>query len=60
MRAFVRLRQLLSTHKELVKQLTELEGRVAKHDEEIQAIFAAIHALMNPPQPTMAIEFQME
>ncbi len=42
MRAFVKLREMLSTHKELAFQFKELERRVGKHDAEIQAIFQAI------------------
>ena len=50
MRAFVRLREILSTHKELARKLAELEGRIAGHDEEIQNIFEAIRQLMIPPE----------
>ena len=50
-RAFVRLREVLSTHKELAQKLALLEMRVEKHDEDIQAIFRAIHQLMTPPDP---------
>jgi hypothetical protein len=42
MRAFVKLREILSTHKELAHKLKELEGKIEKHDSEIQAIFDAI------------------
>jgi hypothetical protein len=49
MRAFVRLRRFLSTHKALAEQLKELESRVSGHDEQIQAIFQAIRQLMAPP-----------
>ncbi len=49
MRAFVKLRQILSTHKELAHKLRELEHKVEKHDAEIQAIFEAIRQLMEPP-----------
>ena len=49
MRAFVRLRQILSTHKELAYKLKELEHKIEKHDEDIQAIFEAIRQLMAPP-----------
>jgi hypothetical protein len=50
MRAFVRLREILSTHKELARKLAELEGRIAEHDEQILAIFEAIRQLMTPPE----------
>lgn len=49
MRAFVKLRQILATHKELAHKLTELEHKIEKHDAEIQAIFEAIRQLMEPP-----------
>ncbi len=51
MRAFVRLRQLLASHKELARKLTELEAHLKNHDEQIQAIFEAIRRLMVPPGP---------
>ena len=49
MRAFVKLRQILSTNKELVLKLEQLERKVEKHDTEIHAIFEAIRQLMAPP-----------
>jgi len=49
MRAFVKLRQILSINKELAHKLAELERKIAKHDEDIQAIFEAIRQLMAPP-----------
>ncbi|MCX5716076.1 MAG: ORF6N domain-containing protein [Candidatus Omnitrophica bacterium] len=49
MRAFVKLRQILSTHKELAHKLNELERKIEKHDTEIRAIFEAIRQLMEPP-----------
>ena len=49
-RAFVRLRALLATHKELDKKLAELERRVESHDEHIQSLFEAIRRLMTPPR----------
>ena len=51
MRAFVKLRRILSTHKELALKLEELETKIAKHDENIQLIFEAIRQLMAPPEP---------
>ena len=49
MRAFVKLRQILSMNKELACKLAELEGKIEKHDKDIQAIFEAIRRLMAPP-----------
>ena len=51
MRAFVRLKTILSTHKELAHKLDELERKIEKHDADIQSIFEAIRQLM-APQPS--------
>jgi hypothetical protein len=48
-RAFVRLRQIIATHQELVQKLNELEQKVVGHDEAIRAVVAAIRDLMTPP-----------
>jgi hypothetical protein len=52
-RAFVQLRELLSSNKELAKRLDQLEARIerklATHDEAIAALLSAIRELMNPP-----------
>ena len=50
-RAFVRLRQIVTTHKELGVKLAELEETVASHDRHIQRLFEAIRRLMEPPLP---------
>ena len=49
MRAFVKLRHILSTHKELANKLNELERKTEEHDIEIRSIFEAIRQLMAPP-----------
>jgi len=49
MRVFVKLKEILSTHKELSGKLTELENKIERHDEEIHTIFEAIRQLMKPP-----------
>jgi len=51
MRVFVRLREMMATHKELALKLRELEGRIQDHDEQIVAIFEAIRQLMTSPNP---------
>jgi len=60
MRAFVKLRQILETNRELAKKFSELEQRVGKHDEEIDAILEAIRQLMAPPdRPRREIGFHV-
>lgn len=48
-RAFVKLREILRTHKELARKLDELQKRVEAHDDEITNLFEAIRLLMEPP-----------
>lgn len=50
-RAFVRLRTLLATHKELAGKVAELEKWLTTHDEDISTIVKAIKKLMAPQQP---------
>lgn len=45
MRAFVDLRQIVSTHNKLANKLSQLERKVGEHDEEIKSIFEAIYEL---------------
>ena len=49
-KAFVKLRNVISAHKELAHKLEQLERKTVKHDTEIQAIFEAIRQLMKPPE----------
>ena len=49
MRVFVRLKEIISTHKELAQRLAAFEKKMEQKDEEIQAIFQLIRKLMTPP-----------
>ena len=48
MRAFVQLREFLSSHADLAQRLAELEK---KYDRQFRAVFEAIRELMMPPEP---------
>ena len=48
MRAFVRLREILATHKDLANKLEMLE---LKYDAQFKVVFDAIRQMMTPPQP---------
>lgn len=52
MRIFVKIKEMLSVHKELSHKLERLEQKVGGHDVEIRQIFDAIKQLMEPPQKT--------
>jgi phage regulator Rha-like protein len=58
-RAFLRLREMLATHKLLAAKLAELEQRLETHDHKIVAIIKAIHELAMPPEkPVRQIGFR--
>ncbi len=46
-RAFLRLREILATHKDLARKLEELEK---KYDAKFKVVFDAIRELMTPPR----------
>jgi len=50
MRAFVRLKRILSTHKEVSRKLKELEQKYDKHDSDIRIIFDTIRKLIEPKE----------
>ncbi len=57
MRAFVKLRELLATHKDLARKLDELEK---KYDSQFRVVFEAIRQLMTPPEkPKREIGFKV-
>jgi len=58
MRAFVRLRQILSTHKDLERRFDALEER---YDSQFKVVFDAIRALMEPAEkPKKQIGFEVK
>lgn len=60
-KAFVRLREILSTHKELAQKLKELELKIESHDEQITAIFQVINQMLTPQdKPKRKIGFSVE
>jgi hypothetical protein len=48
-RAFVKLREMLSTHKDLAVKLDALERKLGGHDQAIAGLMDAIRQLMQPP-----------
>ncbi|MBI5282773.1 MAG: ORF6N domain-containing protein [Candidatus Solibacter usitatus] len=50
MRAFVRLRRILATHRELEVRLTDLERDVGRHTEDIQVISQVLNHMLAPPE----------
>jgi uncharacterized membrane protein YccC len=59
-RAFVRLRGMMASQKEVARKLAEFEEHLQDHDEQIQTIFTAIRQLMAAPErPAKKIGFQL-
>jgi hypothetical protein len=50
-RAFVKLREMLASNKELGRKVDQLERKLQTHDHAIVDILKAIRQLMNPPAP---------
>ncbi|HEV2832272.1 MAG TPA: ORF6N domain-containing protein [Hanamia sp.] len=57
-RVFTKMREMLSTNKDILLKMEQLEknllkqdGKQKKNEEDIQVIFKALKQLFNPPQP---------
>ena len=58
MRAFVKLKEMISSHEELAKRLDSLEKKLISHDTDIRTVFEAIRELMSvPDKPKKQIGF---
>lgn len=56
---FVRMREAFLTHQDILQKLEQLEGRVSGHEEDIQALFDHLTALISPTeQSRRAIGFK--
>jgi len=47
---FVKLREIMTTHRDLARKVAELERHLENHDQQIQSIFEAIRQLMSPEE----------
>ncbi|MEO5643835.1 MAG: ORF6N domain-containing protein [Bacteroidia bacterium] len=50
---FVKMRELLSMHKDILLQLEKLEKRVGENSSDINKIFSALKKLLDPERPPM-------
>ena len=58
MRSFIKLREVLTTHKDLVRKMEELEN---KYDKQFQIVFDAIRQILTPPdKPKREIGFRVK
>ena len=51
-RAFIKQRELLRTHTEILKKIAQIDAKLLKHDDVLRAIVRELHPLINPP-PTL-------
>lgn len=60
-RVFTRMREMLSTHKDILLKLEQLEKKVVKQDDDIKLIFEYLRELLNAPtEPMRKIGFKMK
>lgn len=49
-RVFVRLREMLATHKDLAHKMEELERQQRDHGQQLAAVYTIVKRLMDPPR----------
>jgi len=47
---FVKMREMLSTNKDILLKMQQMEKKLTGHDGDIKLIFEALKQLLNPPQ----------
>jgi uncharacterized membrane protein len=52
---FVKMREMLSTHKDILLQLQQVEKKLTSHDEDIQLIFEYLKRLLTPPKESRPV-----
>jgi hypothetical protein len=60
MRPFVKVRELLATHRALAQRIDELEGKFRAHDAQIGEVFEAIRALLPVRPSKRSVGFQVQ
>jgi hypothetical protein len=50
-KAFIRMRRMLTDQRQFALKLAEIESKLAAHDESIKVVFDAIRKLMQKPKP---------
>jgi hypothetical protein len=48
---FIKMREILLSHKDILLQLEKIEAKLSSHDEDIQLIFQYLKQLLKPAQP---------
>ena len=59
-RAFIRLREYLATHKDLARKMEELERQQREHSQQLASVYSIVKQLINPPErPKKRIGFAL-
>ncbi|MFQ5448071.1 MAG: ORF6N domain-containing protein [Saprospiraceae bacterium] len=48
---FIKMREMLLTHKDILLKLEQLEREINEHDEDIRQIFCHLRQMLASPQP---------
>jgi hypothetical protein len=49
-RAFVRLREMLATHKDLARKIEDVERQQKEHGQQLAAVYSVVRRLTVPPR----------
>lgn len=49
-RAFVRLREMLATHKDLARKIEDVERQQKEHGQQLAAVYSVVRQLIVPPR----------
>jgi hypothetical protein len=59
-RAFIKLREMLATHKDLACKIEELEHQQKEHGRQLASVYSIVKRLIEiPPKPSKPIRFKM-
>lgn len=56
-RIFAKMREMISTQKEIMDKLEQIEKRLTGHDEDLQMIFETLKALLEKDPPRTGIGY---
>jgi hypothetical protein len=60
-RAFIKLREMLATHKELARKIVELERQQKEHGSQLAAVYSIVKQLIEiPPKSPKPISFRSD
>lgn len=49
-RAFIKMREMLSTHADLAHKIEEIERKQKEHGDQLSSVYSVVKQLINPPE----------